>query len=145
MKNTLLTIAFIISVTSSYAQSQVFKTAEGAIRGYDPVAYFKAGRPVVGSKENTVEWNGASWYFSSKENKALFEKNPEQYAPQYGGYCAYGTAGGYKAPTQPDAWSVVDNKLYLNYNKEVQTDWKKDQAGYIKKADTNWPTVKNSN
>src|SRR4051812_15395102 len=127
-----ITLAFIISVTCSYAQSsEVFKTDAGAIGGYDPVAYFKEGKPVIGLKENPVEWNGAKWYFSSKENKALFEKNPEKYAPQYGGYCAYGTADGHKAPTQPDAWTIVNDKLYLNYNKQVQTEWKKDQAGYI--------------
>ena len=146
MKNILVAIALVISVTDSYAQaSQVFKTDNGAIGGFDPVAYFKEGKPVVGLKENAVEWNGANWYFSSKENKESFEKNPERYAPQYGGYCAFGTAEGHKAPTQPDAWSIVDNKLYLNYNKKVQSDWKKDQAGYIKMANINWPAVKDSN
>ena len=146
MKNILVAIALVISVTDSYAQaSQVFKTDNGAIGGFDPVAYFKEGKPVVGLKENAVEWNGANWYFSSKENKESFEKNPERYAPQYGGYCAFGTAEGHKAPTQPDAWSIVDNKLYLNYNKKVQSDWKKDQTGYIKMADINWPAVKDSN
>lgn len=144
---TLITIAAIfISSISAYAQSsQVFKTEEGAIRGYDPVAYFKDGKPVKGLKEHTVEWNGASWYFASKENKEQFQADPEKYAPQYGGYCAYGTADGHKAPTQPDAWSIVDNKLYFNYNKKVQADWKKNQEEYIRKADENWPTVKNSN
>ena len=146
MKNVFVAIALVISMTGSYAQaSQVFNTDDGAIGGYDPVAYFKEGKPVVGLKENAVAWNGADWYFSSKENKELFEKNPEQYAPQYGGYCAYGTAEGHKARTQPDAWSIVDNKLYLNYNKKVQSDWKKDQAGYIKMANINWPAVKDSN
>ncbi len=145
MKIVFVALAFIISVTASAQSSQVFKTEEGAIRGYDPVAYFKDRKPVVGLKEHRLEWNGAQWYFSSKENKVLFEKNPEQYAPQYGGYCAYGTADGHKAPTQPDAWSIVDDKLYLNYNKKVQTEWKKDQPAYIKKADINWPTIKDSN
>jgi YHS domain-containing protein len=146
MKKLITAVVILISSIGAYAQSsQVFKTEEGAIRGYDPVAYFKEAKPVKGLKEHTVEWNGASWYFSSKENKEEFESNPEQYAPQYGGYCAYGTADGHKAPTQPDAWSIVDNKLYLNYNKKVQGDWKKKQAEYIRKADENWPTVKNSN
>lgn len=146
MKKPITLIAILLFVTGSYAQSsQVFKTDEGAIRGYDAVAYFKEGKPVQGLKEHVVEWNDAKWYFSSKENKDLFEKNPEKYAPQYGGYCAYGTAEGHKAPTQPDAWSIVDDKLYFNYNKKVQTEWKKDQAELIKKADKNWPTVKESN
>jgi YHS domain-containing protein len=146
MKSFLVALVFVTSVTASYGQSsQVYKTEEGAISGYDPVAYFKEGKPVPGVKEHTVAWNGANWYFSSKENKALFEKSPQQYAPQYGGYCAYGTADGHKAPTEPDAWSIVNGKLYLNYDKKIQTEWKKDQAGYIKQADKNWPTVKNSN
>jgi YHS domain-containing protein len=146
MKIFFAALAIIVIATGSSAQtSQVFNTEEGAIRGYDPVAYFTEGKAVIGLKEYTFEWNGAKWYFSSKENKALFEKNPAQHAPQYGGYCAYGTADGHKAPTQPDAWSIVDNKLYLNYNKKVQTEWKKDQSGYIKKADINWPTIKDSN
>lgn len=131
--------------TILYGQSsQIFKTDEGAIRGYDPVAYFKEHKPVKGVKEHMVQWGGANWYFSSAENKELFQTNPEQYAPQYGGYCAYGTAEGHKAPTQPGAWTIVDNKLYLNYNEKVQTEWKKDQAEFIRKADANWPTVRDS-
>jgi YHS domain-containing protein len=146
MKNVVLLIAVLVSAGSIYAQSSVvFETGEGAIRGYDPVAYFKEGKPVVGLKEHVFKWNGASWYFSSKENLKLFQEKPELYAPQYGGYCAYGTAEGHKAPTQPDAWTIVNDKLYLNYNKNVQKDWKSDQAEFIRKADLNWPTVKDSN
>jgi predicted lipoprotein len=72
----------------------------------------------------------------------IFKANPEKYAPRYGGFCAYGTADGHKAPTSPDAWTIVDGKLYLNYDKSVQSLWKKDQQGYIQKADKNWPEVK---
>lgn len=139
------TLAFLIVSTRALAQSSpVFQTEKGAIRGYDPVAYFKQGDAVEGKKEHSLHWNGATWYFSSKENKDLFEKNPEAFAPQYGGYCAYGTADNHKAPTQPDAWSIVDNKLYLNYNKKVQTEWKKHQEGYIEQADKNWPLLKDA-
>jgi YHS domain-containing protein len=145
MKKVMLLIVVLVSAGSMYAQSSsIFKTEEGAIRGYDPVAYFKEGKPVVGLKQHVLEWNGASWYFSSKENLALFQGKPEQYAPQYGGYCAYGTAEGHKAPTQPDAWSIVDDKLYFNYNKNVQQEWKSNQTEFIRKADLNWPTVKDS-
>jgi len=145
MKHLIVLIAVLVVASGLCAQSsQVFTTELGAIKGYDPVAYFKAGKPLIGLKEHTFQWNGATWYFSSKENLELFKANPEHYAPQYGGYCAYGTADGHKAPTQPDAWSIVDNKLYLNYNRNVQADWKKNQPEYIKKADFNWPTVKNS-
>ena len=74
----------------------------------------------------------------NEENKTLFSQNPEQYAPQYGGYCAYGWAQGYAVKIEPDAWSIVDGKLYLNYDKSVQADWEKDKVGYIKKADDNY-------
>jgi YHS domain-containing protein len=145
MKKIMLLIVVMVSASSIYAQSSpIFKTEEGAISGYDPVAYFKEGKAVIGLKEHVFEWNGASWYFSSKENLELFQGKPEQYAPQYGGYCAYGTAEGHKAPTQPDAWSIVNDKLYFNYNKNVQQEWKSNQAEFIKKADLNWPTVKDS-
>jgi len=125
-------------------KSPVFVTDNGAIHGFDPVAFFKERKPVPGSKEISFEWNGGRWHFASEENKTAFASDPEKYAPQYGGYCAYGTAGGYKAPTQVDAWSIVNDKLYFNYNKDVQQEWNKNQAELIKKADQNWPTVKNS-
>jgi YHS domain-containing protein len=129
--------------TPLFAQSsEVYSTAKGAIRGYDPVAYFTVGKPVMGKKDFVYSWKGADWYFSSSENRASFQASPEKYAPQYGGYCAYGTAKGYKAPIDPAAWTIVDNKLYLNYNKEVQDTWNKDQPGYITTADKNWPEVK---
>ncbi|HXB44544.1 MAG TPA: YHS domain-containing (seleno)protein, partial [Puia sp.] len=69
--------------------------------------------------------------------------NPAKYAPQYGGYCAYGLTGNHKAPTEPDAWTIIDGKLYLNYNKEVQGIWNKKQKEYISTADKNWPALKN--
>jgi YHS domain-containing protein len=97
---------------------------------------------VKGAKEFTYEWNGATWHFATKKNKDLFVANPEKYAPQYGGYCAYGTADGHKAPTETDTWTVVDNKLYFNYNQKVKTLWNKDQASLIKKADEQWPKIK---
>ncbi len=141
---TLLTI-LIASVAYSgiFAQSsEIFTTDEGAIRGYDPVAYFISGKPMKGKKEFSTEWNGAHWSFASKENMEAFKASPEKYAPQYGGYCAYGTSEGHKAPTQPDAFTIVNDKLYLNYNMDVKARWSKDQHERIQKADKNWPTVK---
>ena len=83
------------------------------------------------------------WNFSNSRNLDEFKSNPVAFAPQYGGYCAYGVADGHKAPTSPDAWTIVDGKLFLNYNKEVKVLWQKDQPGYIKQANENWVTVKN--
>ncbi|MEQ9260728.1 MAG: YHS domain-containing (seleno)protein [Roseovarius sp.] len=110
-----------------------------AIGGYDPVAYFTEGAPVEGSPEHSTMWNGAEWRFASAENKATFEADPEAYAPQYGGYCAYAASQGYVASTSPDAWSVHEGKLYLNYSRRVQRIWEKDKPGFIAQADTNWP------
>jgi hypothetical protein len=120
-----------------------FRTAEGvAIRGFDPVAYFLDGGPKAGSPAFTASYQGATWQFASAEHRDLFVREPARYAPQYGGYCAFGVAGGYKAPISPDAWSVVDGKLYLNYNKGVQSKWKSDIPGYLVKSEANWPTVR---
>ncbi|MFG6102271.1 YHS domain-containing (seleno)protein [Leptothoe sp. EHU-05/26/07-4] len=112
-----------------------------AIRGYDPVAYFTVGAPVEGSGDYAYEWNGATWRFSSAANKELFASNPEAYAPQYGGYCAKALSEGNLASTVPEAWDIVDGKLYLNYSLDVQTQWKGDIPGNISKADSKWPSI----
>ena len=135
-------IALLFTTQLIAQKSAIFKTGEEAIRGYDVVAYFNDGKAVKGDKTITREWNGAQWNFSSKANLDSFSANPEKYAPQYGGYCAYGTADGHKAPTDPNAWTILDGKLYFNYNKQVQEMWKKKQPEFIKKADTNWPKIK---
>ena len=122
-------------------KAPVYSDSSGAIRGYDPVAYFTQSRPVKGSREFTHRWNGATWRFASAENRDRFAAEPEKYAPQYGGYCAYGVASGYAVKIEPDAWSVVDGKLYLNYDRSVQKSWQADVPGYIRKADANWPQV----
>jgi len=137
-------MSFLLMVSLGvFAQkSSIFNPAEGAIHGYDPVSYFKESKPVKGDKKYSLTWNSATWYFSSQENLDAFKANPGIYAPQYGGYCAYGMADGHKAPTDPQAWSIVNNKLYLNYSKDVQKEWKKKQPEYIKTADQNWPKLK---
>ena len=121
---------------------EVFSTNNGAIDGYDPVAFFLEGKPVKGEPKFSEVWHGATWHFSSQENLEAFRADEEKYAPQYGGYCAYGTANGHKAPTQPDAWALVDGKLYFNYSKDVQVKWFKNQKELIEAADKNWPEVK---
>ena len=141
----LLSITFSLVMFSACAQSgEVFSTSDGAIRGYDPVAFFNEQKPVMGKPDISLEWNNATWHFVSVKNRQAFEADPTRYAPQYGGYCAYGTADGdgHKAPTQAETWTIVDGKLYFNYNKDVQNTWMKERAQYIIKADKNWPTVK---
>lgn len=112
-----------------------------AIEGYDPVAYFEEGRPVEGKKSFTHEWNDATWRFASAENRDRFAADPERYAPQYGGYCAWAVAQGKTAGIDPDAWKIVDGKLYLNYNKKIQVQWEEDVPGNIAKGDANWPKL----
>jgi len=112
-----------------------------ALDGYDPVAYFKGGKPVKGSKEHAATWKGATWHFVSAENKAAFEADPQAFAPQYGGYCAWAVSQGYTAKGDPGHWRIVGGKLYLNYNAAVQKDWEKDIPGHIAKGDKNWPKV----
>lgn len=112
-----------------------YKETGIAIRGYDTVAYFTQGKPVKGVEEFQVEWGGANWWFSSREHAGLFSANPEKYAPQYGGYCAYGVAEDYLVKIEPDQWEIVNDKLYLNYDKKIQKRWQKDTTGYIDRAD----------
>ena len=141
MRAAALLFFLILSGAALAQKAPVFSDSSGAIRGYDPVAYFTQGRPVKGSPELTHQWKGATWRFASAENRERFAAAPEKYAPQYGGYCAYGVASGYAVKIEPDAWSVVDGKLYLNYDRSVQKSWQSDVPGYIRKADVNWPRV----
>ncbi|WP_020598623.1 YHS domain-containing (seleno)protein [Spirosoma panaciterrae] len=136
-------IVFCLPITTALAQkSPVFAPGGKALRGYDPVAYFAEGKPVPGDSAILYAYQGANWYFASTQNRDTFKANPEKYAPQYGGYCAYGTSEGHKAPTEPDAWTIENGKLYFNYNKKVQTLWNKDRPGHIQKANMNWPALK---
>ena len=121
----------------------VFTRRGAAIGGYDPVAYFTQGKPVKGDAAHVSTYEGAEWRFANAQNKAAFDANPAKYAPQYGGYCAYAVSKGYTAKTDPDAWSIVDDKLYLNYSLKVRDLWSQDIPGHIASANSNWPGVLN--
>ena len=112
-----------------------YKPSGIAIRGTDPVAYFTEGKPMPGLDNFTKQWQGAKWKFSSQKHLDLFVANPEKYAPQYGGYCAYGVAVDNLVKIEPKNWAIKNDKLYLNYNDDFQTKWEKDIPGFIKKAD----------
>ena len=133
---------WIVSLTASAQKSEIFIKDGYAIRGYDAVTYFTDGKAAKGSEQYSLSWNGATWLFANDKNKESFKLNPEKYAPQYGGYCAFGLSRGYKAPTEAEAFTIVDGKLYLNYNLAVRSEWNKDQKGHIEKADKNWPELK---
>lgn len=112
-----------------------------AVGGYDPVAYFTEGRPVRGTTEHRITHQGYEYRFASAEHLAAFRANPSRYVPQYGGYCAWAVAQGYTAAGNPNNWRIVDGRLYLNYNNEVQSRWERDIPGFIRSGDSNWPTV----
>lgn len=112
-----------------------------AVGGYDPVAYFKDGKATKGSAEIAWVHDGAQWRFASEANRDEFKADPAKYAPQFGGYCAWAVSKGYTAKGDPNAWKIVDGKLYLNYNREVQKTWLKDVSRNIKKGEANWPAV----
>lgn len=145
MKKFLLVIALLLQGAAVLGQNPaIFSNKKGAVNGYDVVAYFTDAKAVPGDAKYVADWNSVKWYFSSKEHLEAFRSEPEKYAPQFGGYCAYGTSQGYKVPTSPDAWTIVDGKLYLNYSTEVKKRWSKDRDALIEKANSNWPTLKNS-
>lgn len=130
--------------TPTYAKEAKVYTSvfsKVAVSGYDTVAYFTDGKPVKGDKKFTYSWNGADWQFASAEHRDLFAANPEKYAPQYGGYCAYAVSQNYTASADPTSWRIYEGKLYLNYNADVQKRWEGDIKGFVADADKHWPSV----
>ena len=123
------------------AEPYVFSIDGVAIRGADPVAFFTEAAPVVGRREHALMWEGTTWHFASVENMEMFMANPTAYAPKYGGYCAFALSKGSLATTVPEAWTVHDGKLYLNYSVNVRQIWSEDIPGNIALADAQWPAI----
>ena len=143
MKKIVLLLVISLGVLITKAQkSEVFVKGGVAINGYDAVAYFTEGKPVKGDDQFVYNWDGASWLFSSRQNLDSFKSDPEKFAPQYGGYCAFGMFQGHKASTDPNAWTIVNGKLYFNYNLKVKQMWTEKREEKIEIADKNWPDVK---
>ena len=131
--------------TGSAPVEPFFKFEEGlALKGYDPVAYFTERKPEIGLGEFEAEWEGSKWRFASAQNRETFLGAPEKFAPQYGGYCSWAASHGYTAKGDPEAWKIVDGKLYLNYNQDVKQKWEQDIPGYISKGDENWLSFQKS-
>jgi len=130
-----------VNNTNQSSAKPVFTENGIAIKGTDPVAYFQEQKPVAGSSEFSHQWNNATWHFSSAENRDLFVENPQAYAPQYGGHCAWALAQGDLVEIDPNAWKIVDGKLYLNFDRRVQQKWERDIPGFITKANQHWSTV----
>lgn len=139
----LLTVAVMLSGNAAAAVDEIYTGffSNKAIKGYDAVAYFTEGMPVEGSAEFSMEYKGAQWLFSSQENLQMFRADPEAYAPQYGGYCAFAVANGETASAEPELWTIHDGKLYLNYNRSINAQWRDNMESFIEQADSNWPTI----
>ncbi len=140
--------SIIISViclthAASAQSSEVFAPSGIAINGYDPVAFFTEGKPIKGLREFNWSWRNVQWNFISQSNLDSFKTAPEKFAPQFGGYCAYGTSQGHKAPTQIDTWTIINEKLYFNYNMKVKGLWDKNRMDLIDSANVKWPGIKN--
>ena len=112
-----------------------------AIGGYDPVSYFLDHQAAVGSSAYRTHWGGAEWHFVNADHKNMFDKSPESYAPQYGGYCSFGVGLGDKAHSSPKAWSIVDGKLYLNQTTAVNKIWRATRFLMVPAAEHNWPKL----
>lgn len=143
MRYLLLALACLCSPLSIAKEEPIYTGffSNVAVGGYDVVAYFTEGKPVKGDKAFHTMYLDAEFRFSSAGNKALFDENPAKYAPQYGGYCAWAVSQGYTAKGDPDYWRIVDGKLYLNYDEDVQRKWETDIPGFIDSANRNWPSV----
>jgi YHS domain-containing protein len=149
-KRTSIVFATVLALTAGLAVApaaaagpDVNATITGlALRGYDPVSYFTEGKPIQGDYRITARYNDATYRFASQEDKHLFETNPVKYLPQYGGFCAFGAAQGVKVDGDPAVWKIVDDKLYLNLAPPVFDRWSEDIPGYVKSANTNWPSLK---
>jgi len=145
-KVVLLFAFFAVALATALAFDKVNESENGlAIKGYDPVAYYTEGRAVKGKSQFSYKWKDAGWHFASAEDRDLFAANPERYAPQYGGYCAYSMAAGKIAGVDPQAFKIVNGKLYLNWSKEISDKFSDNAEKHIKKGDENWAKMSGSN
>jgi hypothetical protein len=124
-----------------FASDPVSQTGDGALDGHDPVAYFREGRAVPGDPSLTHAWNGATWRFASEDNRAAFAAEPERFAPAFGGYCAFAVANGYTAKSDPEAFTIVEDRLYLNFDRATQEQWLAERDAMIANGRRNWPGV----
>ena len=142
MTRILASLALGFALTVHAAGESNVDSSGLALKGYDPVAYFTENKPVQGKPEFTAGTKAPLTALPAPPTATPSPPRRRSTAPQYGGYCAFGIASGYKAPIEPDAWTVVDGKLYLNYNQSVRQQWSGDIPGYLRKADENWPLVR---
>ncbi|WP_136444164.1 YHS domain-containing (seleno)protein [Pacificoceanicola onchidii] len=138
-------LTFAVASAALAAGPELNASSTGlALQGYDPVAYFTEGQATKGNYTITATHEEATYWFSSEEHKAAFEANPDAYAPEYGGYCAFGAAMGFKFDGDPHHWKIVDGELYLNLSKDIQERWSENIPGFIEQADANWVTIESA-
>jgi YHS domain-containing protein len=131
------------AAAAALAGADVNTDATGVVlHGYDPVAYFTEGKPVAGDEHFSADFGGGKYLFSTDANGDAFVANPAKFAPQYGGYCAFGVAMGHKFDVDPGSFKIVDGKLYLNLNPQVLKKWSADITGFIQKSEANWPKIR---
>lgn len=135
-------LGYLATIGSALADKVFTGLVDGvALGGYDAVSYFSGNEPVKGDPSMTADYDGATYRFASAASRDVFKAKPEKYAPQYGGFCAYAAAKGALAPGDPMAWTIADNKLYVNLSPAIKQTWSKDIPGNIAKADANWPSL----
>lgn len=134
-------VASLLLPALASADGMIYEEDGVALGGTDPVSYFELGEPLQGTEDYSHQWHDAVWYFASAEHRDMFTENPEAYAPQYGGWCAWAAARGYTATTVPDAWKIVDGKLYLNFSQSIHRRWASNIEAYIAAADDHWPDI----
>lgn len=141
LKHIVLITSFGLAAFPADPVNPIYQTDKGvAVKGTDVVAYFTLDAPTPGLPGFTYDWSGAKWQFANAKHLEMFKADPQKYAPQYGGYCAYAVSTGKTAGVSPKAWKIVDGKLYLNHTL-AQGRWRKDIPGAISKADQNWPKI----
>ena len=137
--------AALLFVASDGMAAEKSATGNVAIKGYDPVAYFLVGKAIKGDQALSASWHNLTWYFHNRENLALFTANPQKYAPQYDGFCAWAMTEKRKAITDPEVWRIVNEKLYLNCSLAAYEKWSSNIPENIKKADANWLQFNSNN
>ncbi len=136
-----LTATPLLATPALARTPQVYAEGGIAIDGSDPVAYFDNAGPVAGSPEFATIWNGAEWRFSTADNLQAFVAMPEAFAPQFGGYCAFAVSRNYTASTVPEAWTIHNGQLFLNFSRGIRRRWERDITRNIAKGRANWPSV----
>lgn len=136
----LITLSVLTAGTAQAGEQYTDRDGR-AVNGYDVVSYFNDAMPVMGLESIMTEYNGASWWFASEADKALFLADPARYAPAYDGHCAFALADGRKVRSDPLAWQIVDGRLYLNFSPDIHRRWQQDIPGYLARSEANWPAL----